>query len=310
MDSTGKFYIDVLRRAGHTAWWVIKIVIPTSLIVSLLDFYGVIAAISVYTEPFFLLIGLPGKAAVVYLSSLMLPLYVPLALMGSLAFDLREVSILSLMCLLAHNLPVEAAVQRKCGLPLRQSLPLRIGFSLIGGFVLHLLIPPGVSQLHADITQTTAVPLTVIEALHHWLVGTGTLCIKLLLVITALMFLQDYLKRHGFLQLISRPLSPFMTLCGLKPESSFIWLIANIVGLTYGAGIMAQEVEQSDVDREELRRVNRHIALNHSLLEDTTIFALIGVSWYWLVVPRLLFALIAVWGTRWLQRIFNRPTRH
>lgn len=298
-----KPYIAVLRRAMATAWWVIKIVIPTSLIVSLLDFYGIIPFLSAYTEPLFTLIGLPGKSAVAYISSLFLPLYVAIAAMGSLALNLREVSILALMCLLAHNLPVECAVQRKCGLPLYQSLLLRLSFSIAGGILLNLLLPAGLASEQPHITQSVAVAATLPDALRAWFVSTLSLCLKILTVITLLMFLQDYLKRHGILQLISRPLAPFMRLCGLKPSSSFLWLIANIVGLTYGAGIMAQEVENADADRSELRQINRHIALNHSLLEDTAIFMMLGVGWYWLIVPRFLFALAAVWGAKLVTKL-------
>lgn len=301
-------WLAVLRRALHTALWVMKIVIPTSLVVTLLDYCGLIAAVSVYTEPFFALIGLPGKAAIAYLSSIFLPLYVPYALISSLALNLRQATILALMCLLAHNLPVEAAVQRRCGLPLWQSLPLRIGFSLFGGFLLNLILPEALTLSHPLITTAAAAPLSLSDALRSWAMGTASLCLKLILIITALMFLQDFLKRHGLIQIISRSLSPFMKFCGLKPESSFIWLIANIVGLTYGAGIMAQEVEQANADREELRRINRHIALNHSLLEDTAIFVMLGVGWYWLIIPRLLFALTAVWGGRLIASVASRHT--
>lgn len=304
--NTADSCLTVLRRALHTAWWVMKIVVPISLVVTLLDFYGVIAAAAVFAEPFFSLLGLPGKAAVAYLSSLFLPLYVPYALMGSLALNLREVTVLGLMCLLAHNLPVEVAVQRRCGLPLWQSLPLRIGFSLFGGLLLNWVVPEGLSLQYPLVARSVAAPASVWDAMYGWVAGTGMLCLKLVLVITVLMFVQDFLKRHGLLEGISRLLAPFMKMCGLKPESSFIWLTANIVGLTYGAGIMAQEVAQADSDMAELRRVNRHVALNHSLLEDTAIFVMIGVEWYWLVLPRLMFALAAVWGGRLLAVVFSR----
>lgn len=303
MVDTTNPYIAVLRRALDTALWVMKIVVPTSFVVMLLNFYGVITWLSSFAEPLFSLIGLPGKAAVVYISGLCLPLYVPLALMSTLSLNLREVTILALMCLTAHNLPVESAVQRKCGLQLAVSLPLRIGFSLLGGALLNLLVPAEVALLLPSIARSVLQPVDLWGAVSDWFISTASLCVKLLVIVTLLMFLQDYLKRHGILQLILKPLAPFMIMCGLKPSSSFMWLIANIVGLTYGAGIMAQEVQEADADRRELRLVNAHIALNHSLLEDTAIFAMIGVGWYWLIIPRLCFALIAVWSISMLELI-------
>ena len=108
------------------------------------------------------------------------------------------------------------------------------------------------------------------------------------------MYGQFLLKRYGIINKIARPLAPLMRLCGLQPSSAFLWLVAQIVGLTYGAGIMAQEIEESGADREELHRINLHISVNHSLIEDTAIFCMLGVAWYFLVIPRLIFAIIIV----------------
>ena len=108
------------------------------------------------------------------------------------------------------------------------------------------------------------------------------------------MYGQYILKRYGIINKIASPLAPLMRLCGLQPSSAFLWLVAQIVGLTYGAGIMAQEIEESGADREELHRINLHISVNHSLIEDTAIFCMLGVSWYFLVIPRLIFAIIIV----------------
>ena len=108
------------------------------------------------------------------------------------------------------------------------------------------------------------------------------------------MYGQFLLKRYGIINKIAQPLAPFMRLCGLQPDSAFLWLVAQIVGLTYGAGIMAQEIEESGANREELHRINLHICVNHSLIEDTAIFCMLGVAWYFLVIPRLIFAIIIV----------------
>ena len=108
------------------------------------------------------------------------------------------------------------------------------------------------------------------------------------------MYGQFLLKRYGIINKIARPLAPLMRLCGLHPNSAFLWLVAQIVGLTYGAGIMAQEIEESGADREELHRINLHICVNHSLIEDTAIFCMLGVAWYFLIIPRLIFAILIV----------------
>ena len=108
------------------------------------------------------------------------------------------------------------------------------------------------------------------------------------------MYGQFLLKRYGIINKIAHPLAPLMRLCGLHPNSAFLWLVAQIVGLTYGAGIMAQEIEESGADREELHRINLPLCVNHSLIEDTAIFCMLGVAWYFLIIPRLIFAILIV----------------
>ena len=286
----------ILRNALKTALWIIRIIVPVSFVVTLLDFYGIIEWISTFTEPLFRLIGLQGNAAVVYFSSLFLPLYAPIAIIATLPLSLREITILALMCLITHNLPIECAVQRRSGTPFWQTLVLRLTFSILGGFLLNLILPESLSLTTQTetLTATTSQSSTLNSQLLNWLTNTASLCVKIILIITALMYGQFLLKRYGIINKIARPLAPLMRLCGLHPNSAFLWLVAQIVGLTYGAGIMAQEIEESGADREELHRINLHICVNHSLIEDTAIFCMLGVAWYFLIIPRLIFAILIV----------------
>ena len=286
----------ILRNALKTALWIIRIIVPVSFVVTLLDFYGIIEWISTFTEPLFRLIGLQGNAAVVYFSSLFLPLYAPIAIIATLPLSLREITILALMCLITHNLPIECAVQRRSGTPFWQTLVLRLTFSILGGFLLNLILPESLSLTTQTetLTATTSQPSTLNSQLLNWLTNTASLCVKIILIITALMYGQFLLKHYGIINKIAHPLAPLMRLCGLHPNSAFLWLVAQIVGLTYGAGIMAQEIEESGADREELHRINLHICVNHSLIEDTAIFCMLGVAWYFLIIPRLIFAILIV----------------
>lgn len=294
----------IFRNSLKTALWIIRIIIPVSFVVTLLDFYGVIEWISAYTAPLFQLIGLQGNAAIVYFSSLFLPLYAPIAIIATLPLTLREITILALMCLITHNLPIECAVQRRSGTPFWQTLVIRLTFSILGGILLNLILPESLTSQHiinnsqSDLQQTLSLQSTLL----NWLTNTLSLCIKIILIITALMYGQFLLKRYGIINKIARPLAPLMRLCGLQPDSAFLWLVAQIVGLTYGAGIMAQEIEESGADREELHRINLHISVNHSLIEDTAIFCMLGVAWYFLVISRLIFAIIIVQTYNFIKR--------
>ena len=54
---------------------------------------------------------------------------------------------------------------------------------------------------------------------------------------------------------------------------------------------------------------NHHAAVCHSLMEDTVLFLAIGVPLFWITLPRLVLALLAVWLERARRRIFRRSFR-
>jgi hypothetical protein len=61
---------------------------------------------------------------------------------------------------------------------------------------------------------------------------------------------------------------------------------------------MMDMLEKKLITKEQANDVNYHLIMNHSLLEDTSIFAAIGISAFWIVSSRLIFALIVVWGRK------------
>ena len=106
---------SALPKARKTIWWLLKIILPISLLVSLLQHYGIIAWVSGYLTPLFSIIGLPGESAIVFITSIFLSLYAPIAIIATLPLDMREITILALMCLISHNMIIESAVQKKTG---------------------------------------------------------------------------------------------------------------------------------------------------------------------------------------------------
>ena len=56
---------EALPQGLKTAIWLLKITIPVSFGVMLLDYFGILEFMAQYTTPVFKLIGLPGVAAIV-----------------------------------------------------------------------------------------------------------------------------------------------------------------------------------------------------------------------------------------------------
>jgi len=120
--------------------------VPVSLFVALLGWSGILGKISIFLEPLMHLLGLPGEAALVYLSGALLNNYSAIAAMTSMTLSLHDVVILAAMCLISHNLIVETAVMKSIGSSGTKMVLLRIGVALIAGFLLNLVLPASFSQ--------------------------------------------------------------------------------------------------------------------------------------------------------------------
>jgi len=261
-----------------------------------MQYFGVIAFIAAYLSPVFSVIGLPGESAIVFISSIFLSLYAPIAIITTLALDLREVTILAIMCLISHNLIVESAVQQKTGTSAALMFVLRIIISFVAAYLLNLLLPDHIGD--SRIAEKSVIFENINQMLIFWLNGAFKLIIKIVLIVTGLMILQQILNEFKILNFISGLFAPVMKVMGLSPESSFLWFISQIVGLTYGSAIMIEAVEDQQISRKDVNLLNYHIAINHSLLEDTLLFVAIGVPAGWIVVPRFALAILVVWGVK------------
>ena len=300
-----RLYKCVLRampRSLSICLWLFKVMLPISLAVRVLQYVGVIDWLAGYLSPIFSYIGLSGDSAIVFLTSIFLPLYPTIAVMTTLTLTLREATILAVMCLVSHNLPVECSVAHKTGSPFGRIVAFRIGMSFASAIVLNLLMPKSdapFSFLASATTEITSWGMLFMQ----WFSSSIVLIITIVLIVTALMMLQRVLEEFGWMHRIAHILAPLMRLFGLPSGCSLLWLTGNVVGMAYGAAIMIDEVEQGRLTRHEANLVNHHLGVSHSLLEDTMLFVAMGISFWWIFLTRLALAMTAVWTMRGIKRL-------
>ena len=292
---------DAIPTALKTAVWFLKITIPISLLVTLLNYFGILQIISLYLSPIFNLIGLRGEAALVYITSAFLNVYSAIAVITSINFTLREMTILAIMSLIAHNLILETAVQKKTGSKAWHIIVLRIATSVVAAITLNLLLPDQMGL--SNISIQPLIKLSFHDMILSWSLSALRLSIKIVVLITLLMILQKILVEFKITDLLSRILSPLLKIMGLPKSTSLTWIVANLLGLAYGSAVMIDEVENGRSSKQEADLLNFHIAISHSNLEDLVLFAAIGISVGWLLFPRLIFAIVAVWGRRFTLKM-------
>ena len=140
-----------------------------------------------------------------------------------------------------------------------------------------------------------------------WTVSQLKMSLMVMLIIFSLMVVQRMLEAYHLLDPMSRLLSPLMRLFGLPRHASYMWLVGNVLGISYGSAVMLELEEKGVVTKEEANDVNYHLIMNHSMLEDTIVFAATGISALLLITTRVGFALVLVWGRR-MTHLFPWPS--
>ncbi len=292
---------EAVAPTAKSLLWLLKIMVPTTLLVTLLDHFGIVALISQYTTPLFNLMGLGGDAAFVFITSCLTNIYSAIGVMAIFDMDLRSVTIMASMCLISHNLIVEGVIQSKSGSSLLRITILRIASALICGFILNQVLPDQMSgNLILEGSTTHASSLT--ELLTSWALSTLRLSIKIAVFILLLNILQNLLKVFKVIPILVKLLKPIMRTLGLPQSTTMLWIVANTLGLAYGGAAIIEEIDRGEVSPEDAKLLNTSVAITHSLLEDTILFCAIGVPLFWVATPRIILSIVAVWGIRLLFR--------
>lgn len=294
---------DCFKQAVPASWkstrWLLKLMIPISLAVTLMQHFGILAWIATWINPMFVHFGLPGESAVAFISGAAAGTYAGLAVMMSIPLTMKQASILALMIALCHALPMECAVNKKTGSSFWNMAVIRIVMALLCAFTLNLLLPEIAGKyiyLGAEADSSLA------EVTTTWVLSQVKMSLMVMLIIFTLMVVQRMLEAYRLLDSLSRLLSPLMLFFGLPRHASYMWLVGNVLGISYGSAVMLELEERGLVTKDEANDVNYHLIMNHSMLEDTIVFAATGISAILLVTTRVSFALLLVWGRKLTTR--------
>ena len=279
--------------ALKTIWWLTKIMVGVSFGIMLLQYFGVIAWISELLTPLFSSFGLPGEAALAYVSGYFVNCYTAMAVMSTLELSMREATILAVMVLCSHNMIVETTVQAKTGSSAVRIVIIRTLSAFILAFVLNKIMPGELTTSVAKVSNDTNV--VFVEFMKSWAFRTLKTVALMVVLVYALTLLQRILNEFGIIKHISNFLKPVMIFFGLPPRTAFLWLVANTLGLAYGAAVMIDEAETGTTTKEENDLLNHHIGVSHSNLEDLLLFTAIGGNFLWMLLSRWAMSLLLVW---------------
>lgn len=294
-----------LPAAAKICMWMIEITAGVSFAIFLLKYFGVLQWLSVYLEPLFKHFGLPGAASLAWVSGYFVNCYSAIAAGVTMGLNVREMTILAVMALCAHNMPIEVAVQKKTGTSAILMIVVRTVSSIVMGLVLNLVLPQWGAAAQTEAAAVASADPFWSQFLA-WLVGMLKLALKMTCIIFSLNILQQIIADSGAVEPMSRFLSPVMKVFGLPANCAFFWVVANIIGLAYGGAAMMKEADSGRLSQRDINLVNLHVGVSHSNLEDLLLFSLAGGVWWVILFSRWILSAVIVWIARVVYAIHDR----
>ncbi|MFH1911956.1 MAG: nucleoside recognition domain-containing protein [Pseudomonadota bacterium] len=295
-----------LKKGWNGFLWMMKIIIPISLMTSILDWSGLMHRLDFLLKPLMGLFSLPPAAALPLVIGMLSSVYGGLAAMVAIPFSTPQMTLMAVFILMAHALIQEGIIQGKSGIhPLKATL-VRIGAALV---TLLLMVPwvgsstvmPAAAE--GALSASPAFP----EMIRHWAWTTFRLTAKIFVIIMVLLTFLELLKAFGWIHPFVRALGPFLRIMGLDQKVGFLWMTAVIFGLSYGGAIIVEEAKSGHLSKDDLEILHLSIGMNHSMVEDPPLFLPMGIHPFWLYVPRLVMAIVTVRLLRLWQRYARRP---
>ena len=287
---------EVLPSTTKTCIWIIKITVAVSFAMMLLKYFQILPWISDAVSPVFRIFGLPGAAALAYVSGYFVNVYSCIAVMTTLELDWRALTILCTMVMCSHSMVLETAVLKKTGASGVRMVIVRTLCAFILGIVLNLILPGSSVQEAAE--AGAGERLSFWTTLWEWFLSALKLVLMMIAIIYTLNILQRLLREFGIMEKIAKVFRPLMRVFGLPSDTVFLWIVANIIGLGYGAAAMLDELERGDVSRRDVLLLDTHICISHSNLEDLLLLTACGAVWWIMLLARWAMSILLVWEQR------------
>ena len=273
---------ETLHSSMTSAWLVLKLIIPLYILADLLLYYDVLQYIAFLFEPITDLLDLPKEAALGIAAGMLFNIYAGIAFLAPLELSAYQWTILATFLGVAHSLVVESAVMKKLGISYTYSFTLRIVMAFVA--VIPILYMPkeffeGSVVVGESIQKVVYSDLS--ELLKNSFFNATMLSLKVIVLITVIIFLMAYLKSTKMMQKYQE-----------KVNTSFSIMAGLILGITYGAGILIHEVKSGSLSKVDIFYIATFLMICHSVIEDVLLFVIFGANGWAVIMIRLIMAFV------------------
>jgi hypothetical protein len=287
---------DILKDTGSTYLFLLKIMIPISIIVKILEDFGAIEIIGQNLSPAMGIVGLPGDFGLVIATAMIANIYGALIVFFQLStantYTVAQVTILACMMLIAHTLPIEGRIAQKAGV----RLWFTVSFRILGAFAFGIILNFIFTQFKLFQNENVLIwdPVNSTPTIVQWITGQIGYYIMIFLIILSLVILLKILKTTGALEKLNNFLKPGVEFLGMSKNAAILPIIGMTLGLAYGGGLIVREVKSKIISKKDVLLSLSFMDLSHSLIEDTLLTLAIGASIFGILFGRLIFTIFVM----------------
>ncbi|WP_087025124.1 hypothetical protein [Thaumasiovibrio subtropicus] len=297
---------QVARDISRVYIALLKVLIPATIVVKILDFFGATDWLASLLSPVMALVDLSDSMGLVWAVALLTNIYTAMVVFYSVAANevitIADVSVLGTMILIGHAIPVEGAVAKATGVSWRATIIVRVGGAIVLGAILNQIYTFGHWQ-QQPVSLMWQPAIAIDTTLLGWIKDQASMLLSILFILSGLILLLRILRWLGIEALMHKALYPLLRSLTLGKEAANITVIGATLGLSFGAGLLIDEVKQGHISKRDTLLVMSFLGLCHSVIEDTLLILLLGADIMAILWARLVFAIIviAIWGRYWMS---------
>ncbi|OIP03256.1 MAG: hypothetical protein AUJ97_04790 [Bacteroidetes bacterium CG2_30_32_10] len=298
LKNSYSLFSSIFKQSIKTSIILFKIMIPISIIVKLLQYTGAIEYIGMALYPLMKFVGLPGEMGLVWASAMITNLFggvlAFINLSAGLNLTIAQVTIISVMMLIAHTFPIELTIARKTGVKLLTMFIVRFGFAFIFGVLLNIIYK-SFNYLQEPAVLHIKQSIVVNNSLWSWALNELKNYLIIYLFVFSLMLLLEILKRIGVIELITKALSPLLRFLGIGNGVITITIVGLTLGVVYGGALIINETKTKSINRRDVFYAMVMMGIFHSIIEDSILMISLGGHYTGVVIGRFIFTIIVIY---------------
>jgi len=302
MKNFQKILLNIVTETSNIFWVLFKVILPVVLLIRFLELMGAIPYLAKFLDPLTGFIGIDGSLGIVWMAAILVNIYAGMAAFASLQaifdYSVAETTILGLIILIAHSLPIEVAIARQSRVSAVFNLLFRFINAVIAGKILNIIFVK-YDLFSENNISLLKIPNTTVSNLD-WAILQFQNFFIIFIIIFSIITTINFLKYLGIWQIIINILRVPLSFLGMSDKVANIILIGLTLGISFGGGFLIEESKKNNISKKDILLSLSFLSLCHSIIEDTILILLLGSHISGILFFRFIYTVIVILIMRYL----------